>query len=176
MSTAIVRPANTMTAALTAEYVNPLIMSTREVFEMMLDCVPVRTGLRLKSTGESFAEVSAVIGISGGPGDSRVVGTVVVGMSASTACQILERMIGEVTAEVNSAVCDAIGEITNMVAGAAKSRLAEHHLQISLPNVVTGEGLQTHFPSSVQPMVLEFNSDLGAFTIEVGFSETRIST
>lgn len=153
-------------AALTAEYVNPLISATRDVFEMMLDCTPNRTGLRLKKSGEHSAEVSAVIGISGG-----AVGTVVVGMSGETAIELLKRMIGTECDSVNEAVCDAVGEITNMIAGSAKAQLARHQLSISLPNVVTGHGMQMHFPTNVCPMIVEFQSDIGAISIEVGFTE-----
>ncbi len=153
-------------AALTAEYVNPLIIATRDTFEMMLDCTPVRSGLRLKQPGEGLAEVNAVIGISGG-----AAGTVVVGMSSETAREVLKRMIGAEAYEVNDEVCDAVGEITNMITGAAKAQLAKYQLSISLPSVVTGEGLQLHFPTSVCPMVIEFQSDIGPLTIEVGFTE-----
>ncbi|MDX1966152.1 MAG: chemotaxis protein CheX [Planctomycetaceae bacterium] len=153
-------------AALTAEYVNPLITATRDVFEMMLGCTPVRSGLRLKQPGDASPEVSAVIGISGG-----AAGTIVVGMSGEAACEVLKRMIGAEAYAVNDQVCDAVGEITNMIAGSAKAQLAKYQLSISLPNVVTGDGLRLHFPSNVCPMVVEFQSDIGPLSIEVGFTE-----
>ncbi len=153
-------------AELTAEYVNPLITATRDVFEMMLGCTPVRTGLRLKRSGEPSPEVNAVIGISG-----NAAGTVVVGMSGESACEILRRMIGNETTAVNDEVCDAVGEITNMIAGSAKAALAKYHLSISLPNVVTGRGMQMHFPTSVAPMLIEFQSEIGPISIEVGFND-----
>lgn len=153
-------------AALTAEYVNPLISATRDVFEMMLGCTPTRTGLRLKQPGECSAQVNAVIGISGG-----ATGTVVVGVSAETACEILRRMIGVDSDVLNDEVCDAVGEITNMIAGSAKAQLARYELSISLPNVVTGNQMQLHFPSHVCPMVVEFSSEVGPVSVEVGFTE-----
>jgi len=153
-------------AALTAEYVNPLISATRDVFEMMLDCTPVRTGLRLKQSGETSAQVTAVIGISG-----RAKGTIVLGMSTEMACEILRRMVGTEVHTVTDEVCDAVGEVTNMIAGSAKSQLAKYELSISLPNVITGNGLQMHFPTNVSPMIVEFKSDIGPLSIEVGFTE-----
>lgn len=153
-------------AALTAEYVNPLISAARDVFEMMLGCTPTRKALRLKQSGEASPEVNAVIGVSG-----AAAGTVVVGMSGATACEILRRMIGTESDQVNDEVCDAVGEITNMIAGSAKSQLAKHNLSISLPNVVTGTGMQMHFPTSVAPMVIDFDSEIGVISIEVGFND-----
>lgn len=152
-------------AVMTAEYVNPLITATRSVFEMMLGCVPTRTGLRLKEPGEHSHDVSAVIGISG-----RVQGTIIVSLTRESACAVLERMIGDIEKEVTPAVCDAIGELTNMIAGAAKAQLAKYELSISLPNVIAGHKYVMHSPSDVQPMILSFNSEIGPFWIEVAFT------
>ncbi len=152
-------------STMTAEYVNPLITATRSVFEMMLGCVPTRTGLRLKEPNEHSQDVSAVIGISG-----RVQGTIVVSLTRESACTVLERMIGDTETEVTPAVCDAVGELTNMIAGAAKAQLAKYELSISLPNVIAGHKYVMHSPSEVQPMILSFSSDIGPFWIEVAFT------
>lgn len=153
------------TSALTAEYINPVISATRSVFEMMLGCSPVRTGLYLKQEGAPYHEVSAVIGVSG-----RATGTIVVSLSTEAACNVLERMVGIEATEINREVCDAVGELTNMIAGSAKAQLARHELSISLPNVLSGKGHVVHFPSEVQPIVITFNSEIGPLVIEVGFS------
>lgn len=151
--------------ALTAEYVNPVISATRSVFEMMLGCVPTRTGLRLKEPGEKSQDISAIIGISG-----RVQGTIVVGLTRESACAVLERMVGEQATAITPAVCDAIGELTNMIAGGAKAQLAKYELSISLPKVIAGCEYVMHSPSEVQPMIMSFNSEIGPFWIEVAFT------
>jgi len=154
-----------MTAALTADYVNPVISATQSVFEMMLGCTPKRTGLRLKKGPEPSPEVSAVIGISG-----RAAGTIIVGLSREGACGVLERMLGTVRTDVDDEVCDAVGELANMIAGAAKAQLARYELSISLPSVVTGDGYLMHYPKNVIPFEICFESDIGDFTIEVAFT------
>jgi chemotaxis protein CheX len=156
--------APTHKATLTADYINPVISATRSVFEMMLGCTPNRKGLRLKAPGEPSQEVSAVIGISG-----RAKGTIVVGLSREAACEVLNRMIGTPATEVNAEVCDAVGELTNMIAGAAKAQLAAFELSISLPNVVSGNHYTMHSPADVQPMIIDFDSEIGPLTIEVAF-------
>ena len=45
-----------------------------------------------------------------------------------------------------------VGELTNMVAGAAKAELDEYELKISLPNVITGESYSVRFPSKATPI------------------------
>ncbi|HET6426632.1 MAG TPA: chemotaxis protein CheX [Planctomycetaceae bacterium] len=152
-------------SSLTAEYVNPIITATRSVFEMMLGCVPTRTGLRLKEPGEHSHDVSAVIGISG-----RAQGTIVVSLTRESACAVVERMIGEKETEINAVVCDAVGELTNMIAGSAKAQLAKYELSISLPNVIAGHNYVMHSPSDVQSMIMSFNSEIGPFWIEIAFT------
>ncbi len=143
-------------SVLTAEYVNPVITAVRSVFEMMLNCAPVRTGLRLRTADDQRHEISAVIGISG-----KAAGTIVLNLSLHAACEILERMVGIQTTEITRDVCDAVGELTNMIAGSAKAQLAKYELSISLPNVISGSDHVIHFPSDVQPMIISFESEIG---------------
>lgn len=152
-------------SVLTAEYGNPVISATRSVFEMMLGCTPVRTGLRLRTLDVPRHEVSAVIGISG-----KAAGTIVLNLSRGAACEVLRRMVGVETDSISREVCDAVGELTNMIAGSAKAQLAKYELSISLPNAISGSDHVIHFPSDVQPLVISFESDIGPFTIEVGFT------
>ncbi|MBA4031892.1 MAG: chemotaxis protein CheX [Planctomyces sp.] len=170
MSAAVIASA---TSRITAEYVNPVIAATRTVFSTMLGATANRTGLSLRteaalSSGTSSG-VSAVIGISG-----QAAGTLVLNLTTSTAIEVLRRLIGTEARDVNAEVCDAVGEITNMIAGHAKAQLAKYSLSISIPNVVSGADHTVHFPSNVIPMVLSFDSDLGPFTIEVGFSNLPV--
>jgi chemotaxis protein CheX len=160
-----VSASNAHSSQLTAEYVNPLIVATRNVFELMLDCVPNRTGLRLRSADDPRHEVSAVIGVTG-----RAVGTIVLSLSQRAACEALKRMIGTETSQITGEVCDAVGELMNMIAGNAKGQLAKYELSVSLPNVISGGNHRIHFPSNVRPMVIAFESEIGPLTIEVGFT------
>jgi chemotaxis protein CheX len=157
--------ATAMTASQTADYVNPLISATRTVFETMLGCTPRRTKLTLKSTMEPKYDLSAVIGITG-----RANGTIVLSLSEGAALAVLNRMLGVEVSEINDDVCDAVGELTNMIAGTAKAQLAKMELSISIPNVISGKGHTIHYPSSVHPMCIIFESEIGPFAIEVGFT------
>ena len=154
------------TSSMTAEYVNPVISATRTVFEMMLGCVPKRKGLMLKGEQPPPHDLSAVIGVTG-PTTS---GTIVLAFSAASAIETLRRILGTEATEVNREVCDAVGELTNMIAGAAKAQLAHLDLSLSIPNMVMGRDHQVIYPSSVQPICILFDSDVGEFMIEVGFA------
>jgi chemotaxis protein CheX len=152
-------------SALTAEYINPVISATSTVFETMLDCKPERTGLMLKETASPKHEVSAVIGVTG-----KAAGTIVLSLSRGTALEVLNRMVGIETTEITADVCDAVGELTNMIAGSAKAQMERLELSISIPNVISGPGHIIHYPSNVKPICIVFESEIGPFTIEVGFT------
>lgn len=154
------------TSVITAELVNPILVATRHVFETALGCSPVRTGLALHRDPGDQREISAVIGMSG-----QLAGTIVLGLGQETARNLFERMLGERPERVDRNVCDAVGEITNMIAGQTKAQLAGYDLSLSIPNVVAGEDHVVHYPNEVVPMQITFDSDIGPFTVEVGFSK-----
>ena len=110
-------------------------------------------------------ELSAVIGITG-----RANGTIVLSLSKCAALEVLNRMVGIEVTEIDADVCDAVGELTNMIAGSVKAKLEKMELSISIPNIVSGKGHNIHYPSSVQPMCILFDSEIGPFSIEVGFT------
>lgn len=154
------------TSVITAEFVNPVIVAVRNVFERMLDIPISRTGLSLQTAESALIRptVSGVIGLSG-----QAAGTFVFSVSYDTAIEILDRMVGIRVEVVDDQVCDAIGEMVNMIAGHAKAQLGRYGLSISLPNVVSGNDHNIHFPSEVTPMVMTFSSPIGELHVAVGF-------
>lgn len=164
MSTAT-NPVATQGPASTVDYVNPVISATRNVFETMLECTPRRTGLRLRTAGLPGHEISAVIGVTG-----KVAGTIVVSFAKTLALEVLRRMVGTVASEIDPDVCDAVGELTNMIAGGAKAKLEHLDLSISIPNIVIGADHSVMYPSAVQPICILFDSEIGPFMIEFGFT------
>ena len=103
-----------------AEYINPFLVSTISTFKTMLACVLTRGTPYVKNGSQPEHEVSGVIGLSG-----KAQGTVVVGLGREAALRATEAMLQERPLEINGDVVDAIGELTNIIAGGAKSQL-EH--------------------------------------------------
>jgi chemotaxis protein CheX len=145
-----------------AEYINPFITGITATFETMADCPLTRGVPHLKASAESLHDVSGVIGMSG-----NAVGTVVLSLSANVALKAASAMLMTEMTEVNADVIDAVGELTNMVAGSAKAKLEELHLSISLPTVITGDGHIVRFPSDVTPICIPFESQWGSVKLEV---------
>ena len=123
------------------EYINPFIASVRNAFQTMLSTEVQRGSPYLRATAESDLCVSGVIGLSG-----DAVGTVVLNMSREVALGIASVLLLDQFSELTADVIDAVGELTNVIAGAAKSKLEEFHMNVSLPNVVTGRATRSTFP------------------------------
>ncbi|MGC3967021.1 MAG: chemotaxis protein CheX [Pirellulales bacterium] len=148
------------------EYINPFITAASQAFQTMLGHEIHRGVPVLKADSHLQHEISGVIGLSG-----SAVGTVVLSFSENVALQAAGTMLMMEMTEINADVIDAVGELTNMVAGAAKAQLEHLKLSISLPNVITGKGHEVRFPSNVTPIVIPFESDWGPLTLEVGLSD-----
>ena len=63
---------------------------------------------------------------------------------------------------MNSDVVDAIGELTNMIAGSAKAQLEPFQMSIGLPTVIVGSDNPISFPSKSPTINIPFESPIGA--------------
>lgn len=149
-----------------AEYINPFVKSLINAFDTMVNCEVQRTGLSLKDDTVPQHEISGVIGLSG-----NAIGTVVLSLSESVALQAASALLMDEYTELDADVIDAVGELTNVVAGAAKAELEQYNLSISLPNVITGKGHEVRFPSNVSPICVLFSCPWGDLSLEVGLAE-----
>lgn len=149
------------------EFINPFVASTQSVFQTMLGCTLSRGQLALKHDHAPMYEVSGLIGLCG-----KCQGMVVVSLGRDTAIHLAGVLLGERPAALNADVLDAVGELTNMIAGAAKSQLESYKLSIGLPTVICGKGQSIKFPSGSPPMVIPFESEYGPVCVQVGMVET----
>ncbi len=147
------------------EHINPFISAVLTTFRTMLGWELQRGKPVLKRTRTADHQVSGVIGLSG-----KAVGTVVLSFSEAVALKAASALLLDEVREINTEVLDAVGELTNMVAGAAKAQLEEYQLSVSLPNVVTGHQHMVHFPSTITPISIPFETEFGPFTLEVALA------
>ncbi|MCS7237406.1 MAG: chemotaxis protein CheX [Thermoguttaceae bacterium] len=151
--------------AMRVEHINPFISAVLTTFRTMLGWELRRGKPVVKRVRTADHQVSGVIGLSG-----KAVGTVVLSFSEQVALKAASALLLEDLHEINTEVLDAVGELTNMVAGAAKAQLEEYQLSVSLPNVVTGHQHMVHFPSTVTPISIPFETEHGPFTLEVALA------
>lgn len=149
-----------------AEIINPFAASTVSVFATMLGCQLTRGSLQLRSNRlRPEYEINGLVGLTG-----VVSGTVVLSMQEQVALHAAEAMLGRGSLPncVNDEVIDAVGEITNMVAGAAKAYLSAYELNLSIPTVIIGKNTRIGFNSKVDPICVPYQSPWGPLQVEVG--------
>ena len=148
-----------------AEFINPFIISFTNTFQTMLSQSVTRGKLALTDSLEGLYEVNGIIGLSG-----KAVGTIVLSFETGVALQAASSLLMCDAHELNDDVVDAVGELTNMVAGAAKAKLDQYEMSISLPNVVVGNTIDVRFPSTVTPIIVPFTCEWVNIRMQVGLS------
>lgn len=151
-----------------AEYINPFITATSEVFRTMLSIDPVRGQLYVKSNEKLPYDISGIIGLAG-----EANGFVIISMTESLALRVVEKFIGEHKTAIDEDVIDAIGEILNMIAGGAKQVFSRTGIRfkISIPNVVAGKDHIVGKQKNVKCLGMTFKVDNEVFVIEVALKE-----
>jgi chemotaxis protein CheX len=147
--------------------INPFIAATVNAMEMMAMVKPVRKKVFLKTDNVLIGDISGIMGLSG-----QVSGSIIVSFGKGAACKLVGNMLGTSYEEINDDVKDGIQEIVNLVAGQAKTMLAdtEYHFQVSIPTCVIGANHQVNHKKGIPCVVAEFELDGDPFTVEVSIS------
>ena len=142
-----------------------LIASTQEVFETMVFC---SLGSQTPIEGDALRPTSNVVGTVAFTGDRC--GIVAFYSTTATARAITGAMLGIPAAQVNGEVPDAIGEVTNMIAGTFRTRMAAfgRPWAISVPTVTIGSDFYTKYVSDVRRTLCPFTmADEGEVFVEL---------
>ena len=153
-----------MAVPVKVEHINPFLRATMETFQTMVKTTIQPGKISLKKEAGLHADVSGIIGLSGG-----AKGTVALSFPRITALKVVSEFGGMKVLALDDTVVDAIGELANIVAGAAKKELAAFKIDISLPTVVMGDNHELGGPKDIIPMLVPFESKLGSFTLIVSF-------
>lgn len=113
------------------EWLPILELSVEEVFEIMLGC---RAKPAPMPCTPITAEFTAMVGLAG-----SLCGVLAIGCDAETARQVAKCLVGNI-ADSEEQVCDALGEICNMVAGNFKNKLTglDGRCMLSVPTIISG--------------------------------------
>lgn len=140
-----------------AEYINPFILSTIDVFDTMAGCSLSRGNPFLKEGTQPEHEITGIIGYTG-----HAEGCVVISLSLQLALKAASVMLDREANVVDQDVVDTVGELANMIAGQAKKHLESLELRVSLPTVMTGKSHSIGYPRGVVPICIPFTSTWGA--------------
>lgn len=149
-----------------AEYINPFVSAAADVFSTMLQCELTRGKLSIGNGAQPTMDISGVIGLSG-----RATGTVVLSLDRAVALSATEILLSQKCTTIDGDVIDAVGELTNMVAGRAKAGLEHLAMSLALPTVITGKNHVISFGSATQTLAIPFSCEWGGLVLEVGLVE-----
>ena len=157
---------STMPAAPAAPQINaklivPFVNSVRSVFSTM---VRVQTTIQrpyLKTDASEPHDVSSIIGFSG-----EVVGSVVVSLNREAAQKLVTAFAGSEIQMESPDFADALGELSNMIAGGAKKDLGAM-VSITVPTVIIGRGHTVARLSDVPCVCIPCSTPVGDFVVEV---------
>jgi chemotaxis protein CheX len=148
-------------AAVNPKLVVPFVNSVRSVFTTMVGVETTVERPMLKPHPAPSYDVSGIIGFSG-----AVVGSVVVSFQREAAIRLVESFAGVKLEPETPDFADAIGELANMIAGAAKKDLGSC-ASITTPSVVIGHGHHIARLKDVPCLIIPVKTAVGNFAVEV---------
>lgn len=146
-------------------YINPFIDAVRSVFSTMVH-LDVELGHPLRAETLPQCDVSGIIGMSG-----DIVGSVVLCFPTPVAVQVISRFAATDLRPSDPVFADALGELVNMISGAAKARFDGKKVSISTPSVVIGAGHTIARPARTSCISLPCRVLCGQFSLDVAIRE-----
>jgi len=139
-----------------------IIDATRDVFTTMVMMDPMHE-YPLKEPVKRFkCSITGMVGFAG-----MYSGVISIHCPVSLALKITSSMLGMECEEVNEDLNDAIGEISNMLAGGVKQVLTKSGLDVklSIPTVISGEDYTVNSLSDSDCVVIPFAIDDEKFLV-----------
>ena len=147
--------------------INPFISATINVLETMAFVGATSGKPYLKKDNVAVGDVSGILALKG-----VADGTICVSFEEQCILKIVSTMSGETIKKLNSdEIVDAVGKLTNMIAGKARQELKQDGkvFKEANPSVIVGKNHTiADFPDSPK-IAIPFHTVHGDFTIEVCF-------
>jgi chemotaxis protein CheX len=146
------------------KFINPFLYGAQTVLRKMAFIEPNVGRPYVKKDGTAGGDVSGIIGITGG-----AIGSLALSFSEDCICGIVNSMLGESYREVNKDIFDAVGEITNMVSGVARTHMEKEGIIVyaAIPTVVYGKNHYIRHVLGTPSIVIPFETEKGAFVVDV---------
>ena len=150
-----------------AEFVNPFLMAATDVLAAELGEPPRRGTLSMSSAEYVTPDIAVLLGVSG-----SVEGVGVYGMSTTTACKIVEQMLGQPFPELDEMAQSGIAELANVITGHVATRLATngYPCDISPPSMVLGGGARVSTLGRPR-LVIPLHTKFGTIEIQVSLNQ-----
>ena len=150
-----------------ASLVNPFIEGTLHILDTTAFVKVKPEDPFLKKNSKNQGDISGVIKIAG-----DLEGTAAISFSKKSILGIVSAMFGEEMTEINEEINDAVGEISNMVAGHVTTKLAEMDKKVSVKFNAIAQGRDSTIDhgDSEHVLSLPFRTTKGRLLIEVSYA------
>ena len=157
-----------MTQKYDVRFINPFLSAVMDVLGTMamIDATPATPYLNTKRV--ATGDVTGLIGITG-----YAEGVISLTLEEKCILKIVSNMLGEEFSRVNEEIADAVGELTNMIAGQARAHLANEGMkfQASTPSVIIGKNHTLTHISKAPILAIPFNTPDGGLVIEISIAQ-----
>jgi len=146
------------------KFINPFLHGTVDVLKKMAFINPRPGKIYLKDTSNAYGDISGIIGITG-----DAIGSLAISFKEGCICDIMSRMLGETYTEANQDIFDGVGEITNMISGAARTHMEKEGLTVyaAIPSIIYGKSHTINHILNSPSIVIPFDTDKGSFVVDV---------
>ena len=151
-------------------FVNAFLEGTINVLKTMAFIEPRPGKPYLKQDNMAVGDISGIIGLTG---SAR--GSLALSFSERCILRVVSNMLGEEITNLNPEIQDAVGEITNMISGAARKNLEAKGFNITaaIPTVVFGKGHSIIHVMGGPSIIIPFETDHGPFVVDVCISDAK---
>ncbi len=153
------------------DLISSIVKATTSVVEVMAFLKPEIGEPYTKQRGTPSGDVTGVVGITGG----GHAGSVAVSFSEQCIKGLVSSMLGEEISDLGPELLDAVGELTNMISGAARAEMSSAGLDLDagVPAVICGHAHILSHASDKPVTVVPFRTKHGPFSVEACLEETR---
>ena len=151
-----------------AALVNPFVEGTLHILDTTA-FVKVKPDVPfLKTDSKMLGDIAGLMEISG-----DLTGSAAITFSEKSILGIVSAMFGEDMTKIDDEITDAVGEISNMVAGHVTTKIAEmdKKAKVKFKEVKTGRDvLIDHIQGAQHVLALPFSTTMGKMVIEVSYN------
>ena len=152
-----------------AALVNPFIEGALYILDTTA-LVKVRPEpIFFKKNAISLGDITGMLHMEG-----DVTGSVAVTFHKNSILGVVSAMFGEEMTEMNEEIDDAVGEISNMIAGHVTTKMGEmdKKVKVKLSRVISGKDhVIEHIESSEPVLAIPFKTTKGRFLIEMAIND-----
>jgi chemotaxis protein CheX len=156
-----------------ADFFQPFVDGTLHTLKVqcLLEASPGTPFIKSEVLERKEFAIAGVVGIT----SPQLSGSISIFFSKLLFLKIIENMLNEKHSEITGELCDAAGELLNIIFGQAKHVLNQKgfDFQMANPSVVYGQSLLSHLPKDKPVLVLPFRIGHENLHVEIAVAPVR---